>query len=78
VNQSNDMIKLFFKTKQRISKLSLISIEALSNLGVKFDELPKLPSAMNVEWFVLLSGMFCFEYLLSNLVMYTSEGLIRI
>ncbi len=33
-----------------MSKFSLVAIEALLNLGVKLDEIPKIPSSMTSEW----------------------------
>ena len=34
----------------RTNKFSLVSIEALINLGVKYDELTKICSHSNIEW----------------------------
>ena len=34
----------------RTSKFSMVAIEALLNLGVKLDDLPKLPGNMNADW----------------------------
>jgi hypothetical protein len=32
----------------------MVAVEALLNLGVKFDELPKLPDNIRTEWFDLI------------------------
>ena len=41
-----------FELSFRSSKVSLVAIDALLNLGLKIDELPKLPPSVNVEWLV--------------------------
>lgn len=39
-----------YKELLKTNKFSLIAIEALLSLGVKLDELPKIPSNMSTEW----------------------------
>jgi len=39
-----------FKEVLKLNKFSLMAIEALLTLGVKLDELPKIPCNMNPEW----------------------------
>jgi hypothetical protein len=39
-----------YKEVLRLSKFSIVAIEALLNMGVKLESLPKLPPNMNTDW----------------------------
>jgi hypothetical protein len=39
-----------YKEVLKISKFSIVAIEALLNLEVKLENIPKLPPNMNTEW----------------------------
>ena len=41
---------LIYREVLKMSKFSVVAIEALLNLGVKLENLPKLPSNMNTDW----------------------------
>lgn len=41
---------LTYKEVLKVNKFSLVAIEALLSLGVKLEELPKIPTNMNTEW----------------------------
>ncbi len=39
-----------YKEVLRLSKFSIVAYEALLNLGVKLENMSKLPSNMNTDW----------------------------
>ena len=52
----------------------MVAVEALLNLGVKFDELPKLPDNIRTEWFDFHFNFILTFHCLFNTIFFNFKG----